>query len=193
MGLTSWAHANTILSFGDAQSLGSLIPGSPADPSDEAGYITNLVGLAAPSTGVVIGSHTYDRTSNNGFGVLPAATDVGSVTVVTPPGSASGIDVTGFLYLLGKYGDGVIPGGPSPKADAEPNGGDYVWYVGNLSGLVDIPSDSSTWPGHGHQGLSHWALFNPSTTHVPDGGVTVLLLGAGLCALTLIRRKLGSS
>src|SRR5512143_1734369 len=104
LGLTSRANANTILAFGDAQSLGSLIPGSPSSPSDEAGYITNLVGLAAPSTRVVIGSHTYDRTSNNSFGVLPAATDVGSVTVITPPGSASGIDVTGLTYLLGKYG-----------------------------------------------------------------------------------------
>ncbi len=61
-----------------------------------------------------------------------------------------------------------------------------VWYVGNLSGILTIPLDGPL--GHG---LSGWILFGPGgTPSVPDGGTTVMLLGAALGALGVARRFL---
>jgi hypothetical protein len=56
-----------------------------------------------------------------------------------------------------------------------------VWDVGNLSGSISIPST-----GLGH-GLSGWALFTAPGGAVPDGGTTVMLLGAALGALGVVR------
>jgi hypothetical protein len=48
---------------------------------------------------------------------------------------------------------------------------------------VDIPS------GLGQAaGLSHFSLYK-STTSVPDGGVTLMLLGGALVGLETLRRK----
>ena len=75
-----------------------------------------------------------------------------------------------YSYLFAKY-DGQ-------------NDISQVWFVGDLSGSVTIPLDGPL--GHG---LSGWELFGPGG-QVPDGGSTVLLLGAALSAIGLVRRKL---
>jgi hypothetical protein len=68
---------------------------------------------------------------------------------------------------------------------AGPGGGTAeVWYVGDLSGVINIPSI-----GFGH-GLSGWALFTAPIGAVPDGGTTAMLLGAALGALGVVRRFL---
>ena len=77
----------------------------------------------------------------------------------------------GFTYLLAKY-DG-------------PNGGSAVWNVQGLTGIVTIPLN-----GFPDYGLSHWSLFGPGGGGVPDGGTTVMLLGAALGALGMARRFL---
>jgi hypothetical protein len=74
-----------------------------------------------------------------------------------------------YDYLFAHYG------GP---------GGGTVWFIGNLSGLISIPQI-----GFGH-GLSGWALFGPGVVGVPDGGATVMLLGAALGMLGVARRFL---
>ena len=74
----------------------------------------------------------------------------------------------GFLYLLAKY-DG-------------PNGGDEVWNVQGLTGLMTIPLT-----GFGQYGLSHFTLFGGGT-QVPDGGTTAALLGAALAGMGFLRR-----
>ena len=81
-----------------------------------------------------------------------------------------GIDVTGFDYLFAKY-DG-------------PNYGSEVWYVGDLSGVIDIPQKA------GKYGLSGWTLFTGSGDNVPDAGSTVSLLGAALMGLVFLRARL---
>ncbi len=174
LGLIASASANTILTFGDANSVCSAIPGSSANLSHEAGYINALVPLSAGSH--TIGAYVYGRTTNfQPPAGLPTATDIAAVQSPSGP-SNLGIDITGYRYLLGKYGNA-----------------DYVWFVGSLSGLANIPLlSNSSWDttirgnADGH-GLSHWAVFNP-TAQVPDGGTTVTLLGLGLIGLASIRR-----
>jgi hypothetical protein len=100
------------------------------------------------------------------FGPLPTA-------VFALNGTGTTVDLgnsTLYSYLFAKY-DG-------PKYGAE------VWYVGNLSGIITIPATA------GGYGLSGWTLFGPGGVNVPDGGATVMLLGAGLGAIGLARRFL---
>src|SRR5205809_4845417 len=101
--------------------------------------------------------------SNNDFGPLPQP------AVLALNGTSTTIDLGTDLYsyLFAKY-DG-------------PNYGSEVWYVGNLSGIITIPAMG------GRYGLSGWTLFGPGAG-VPDGGTTVMLLGAALGALGMARR-----
>jgi hypothetical protein len=96
-----------------------------------------------------------------------------NATFVTNGTNATGILVlASYTYLFAKY-DG-------------PNAGSVVWYIGNLVGqTIDIPS---TWNGYG---LSGWTIFGGGNG-VPDGGATVMLLGAALGALGMARRFLMS-
>jgi hypothetical protein len=76
---------------------------------------------------------------------------------------------SGAYYLVAKY-DG-------------PNGGAEVWDISGLSGgdIINLPSKA--W----RHGMTGYALFGAS---IPDGGATVLLLGAALSGLGVLRRKL---
>jgi hypothetical protein len=125
----------------------------------------SLGGLA----NVIVGPHDNSVTrSNNDFGPLPTA-------VFALNGTGTTIDLgngTLYSYLFAKY-DG-------------PNYGAEVWYVGNLSGIITIAATA------GGYGLSGWTLFGPGGQGVPDGGTTVMLLGAAFGALGLARRFLAS-
>jgi hypothetical protein len=107
---------------------------------------------------------TYFR-SGNSFSPLPAAVWAGNLGAVTDVDLGSG----GYYYLFAKY-DG-------------PNYGSEVWYVGGLSGVVTIPATG------GRYDLSGVTLFNTGTS-VPDGGMTLLLLGTALTGLGAARRFL---
>jgi hypothetical protein len=127
-----------------------------------------MIGLALNgSTHVIISPHDNLVTrSNNAFTPLHTA-------VYARKGSTTTIDLgTGlYSYLFAKY-DG-------------PNFGAEVWYVGNLSGIITIPATA------GGYGLSLWKLFGPGVG-VPDGGATVMLLGAALAVLGTARRFMTS-
>ncbi|HEV8419301.1 MAG TPA: VPDSG-CTERM sorting domain-containing protein [Candidatus Udaeobacter sp.] len=62
--------------------------------------------------------------------------------------------------------------------------GTEVWCVGNLNGIVAIPFRSAWYH------LTGWTLFAAVSIGVPDGGVTVMLLGVALGVLALARRFL---
>jgi VPDSG-CTERM motif len=53
--------------------------------------------------------------------------------------------------------------------------------------MITIPAT-----GFGGYGLSGWALFTAPGGAVPDGGATVMLLGAALAAIGVARRFLMS-
>jgi hypothetical protein len=44
---------------------------------------------------------------------------------------------------------------------------------------------------NGKYGITTWSLFDGDPTQVPDGGLTVALLGSALTCLGLLRQKLG--
>jgi len=165
--MLAFSHNATALTIGDSQELGTVFFGIPSGDDDRTAYVNAMIGLSlGGSTHVIIGPHDNLVTrSFNDFGPLP------SPAVFALNGTGTSIDLGSGLYsyLFAKY-DG-------------PNGGVEVWFVGNLSGNITIPAT-----GFGQYGLSGWTLFGPGTTQVPDGGITVMLLGAGLGALGIARR-----
>jgi len=181
LAFTSSASADTTLGFfdpvtltGDVHVVGTVSPAAPADPVSRADYINFLITLGLNTTvthdfGGAEGTQTLYRTTNT-FGSLPQASATGAVS-----GTGTTIDLNAlgtFTYLFAKY-DGQ-------------NDNSVVWNIAGLTGVLTIPAD-----GPLGYGLSGWILFGPTGT-VPDGGTTVMLLGAALGALGMARRYLKS-
>jgi hypothetical protein len=177
--MLAFSHNASALTIGDTQELGKVFFGIPSGDDDRLTYVNAMIGLApGGSTTVILGNPPQSNLvtrSLNTFGPLP--------TAVLPAVNGGGNFVGGnivdlgsglYSYLFAKY-DG-------------PNGGVEVWYVGNLSGIITIPTFGFGPPGTTKYGLSGWTLFGPGGTSVPDGGTTVMLLGAALGALGIARR-----
>jgi hypothetical protein len=127
-----------------------------------------MTALAPGGSGTFAGQN-ITRTTNL-FGSLPAI----PVPSGGVPGSGTTINLNTlgtFTYLFAKY-DGQ-------------NDNSQVWNISGLTGILTIPAD-----GPLGYGLSGWILFNQTAPGVPDGGTTVMLLGAALGALGMARRFL---
>ena len=161
------ANADATLGFfPDTHVVGTITPGAPADPADVATYINFMIALSPGGSGSFSGQ-TITRSTNT-FGSLPTASATGAVS-----GTGTTIDLNAlgtFTYLFAKY-DGQ-------------NDNSVVWNIAGLTGTLTIPAD-----GPNGYGLSGWILFGP-TGQVPDGGTTVMLLGAALGALGMVRRMM---
>ena len=154
------------LAIGDGHELGFVNFGIPSGDADRLNYVNHLIGMALGSQDDAFGQH-FTR-SNNTFGQLPQAVLAGHVN-----GTSTSINLGAgglYTYLFAKY-DG-------------PNYGSEVWYVGDLSGIIEIPATA------GGYGLSGWTLFGTGIPGVPDGGISAMLLGTALGALGLARRFL---
>src|SRR5262245_40566545 len=154
---------NVSLAIGDAHELGTVDPATPQGDADITQYVNFMIGLSLGDSGhVIIGSHDNLVTrSMNDFGALS------SPAVLALRGTGMSIDLAAqgtYDYLFAHYGG---PGG----------GFSEVWNVADLTVTITIPSSAL---GHG---LSGWALFTSPNGAVPDGGATVMLLGAALGAL----------
>jgi protein with PEP-CTERM/exosortase system signal len=171
------ANANRIpvppsinLTIGDQHELGQVQPATPEGDADITQYVNCMIGLSLGGSGhVIVGPHNNLVTrSMNDFGSLPGP----ATLALRGTGTTINLGTQGtYHYLFAHYGG--------------PEGGfAEVWYVGNLSGTISIPSI-----GFGH-GLSGWALFTVSGGAVPDGGTTAMLLGTALGALGIVRRFL---
>ena len=171
------ASANTILGFfpGDTHVVGTVTPGAPANSASVKDYINYMITLSLGASvthdfGGAEGIQKITRTTNT-FANLPTASATGAVT-----GTGITIDLNlygTFTYLFAKY-DG--------QRDIS-----EVWYIGGLTGQITIPMFGPK--GHA---LSGWILFGPTGGSVPDSGATVMLLGAALGALGMVRRFLMS-
>lgn len=176
LGVALQANAATTLTIGDGNDLGLITPNHPANPTDSAAFINILLDQALGSGPTVVGANAYLRTLNDpAFGTYPDAVLPGFVEFGE---EVTDIDLgSGFMYLLAKY-DGQ-------------NYGSRVWYVGGLTGEITIPLN-----GLGDQyAVSHTYLFNPAPDNppgepVPDGGLTVALLGLALTGIGFLRRKM---
>jgi len=154
----------TALSIGDSNELGSLWPGvqKKTDNRDKATYVNHMLGMALGAVEVSHGQ-VYFR-SDNRFKYLPTAESAVSGTGRTIRVRTGGL----YTYLFATY----------------EGHGSEIWYVGNFRGVITIPFLAA-----GHH-LTGWTLFGPSGTGVPDGGVTVMLLGVAIGVLALARRFL---
>ena len=171
------ASADTILGFfpGDTHVVGTVTPGAPANPAGVKDYINFMITLSLGASvdhnfGGAEGIQKITRTTNM-FANLPTASATGAVT-----GTGITIDLSlygTFAYLFAKY-DG--------QRDIS-----EVWYIDGLTGQITIPLLGPK--GHA---LSGWILFGPTGGSVPDSGATVMLLGAALGALGIVRRYLAS-
>ena len=152
------------LGIGDSHQLGFLWPGiqGKTDNQNKATYVNHLLSMAVGAVDVASGE-VYFRSSHD-FKYLPSA---GSG--VNGGGRAINLRTGGlYTYLFATY----------------KGYGSEVWYVGNLKGLITIPFLAA-----GHS-LAGWTLLAPGGTGVPDGGITVMLLGVALGVLALARRFL---
>lgn len=167
--------AVTPLTVGDSRYVGSITDGIPPNVTNESNWVNYLITLSAGQV-VLAGapantypSETFSRAGSTVAG-LPTPATYGDKD---DSGPFPSIVTTGFSYVLGKYGNSEEVGAQQVS---------YVWYVGGLS-EVSIPT----------AGLSHVTRFTATNSDIPgtpDGGSTVALLGLGLAALALARRKL---
>jgi hypothetical protein len=173
--MLAFTHNASALTIGDGQTIGYVYYGIPSGDADRENYVNDLVGFynsgcaSGTDCGTAHGQLYHMVNGSPAFGVtLPHAIWAADGTSTTINLGTLGT----YNYLFAKY-DG-------------PNQGSVVWYVGNLSGSITIPA---TWNQYG---LSGWSLFGPGGAGVPDGGTTVMLLGAALGALGMARRYLRS-
>jgi hypothetical protein len=163
----------------DDYGIGTIVPGTPASPADELGYVQTAVsmwnGATAPGT---YNGNTYSLLSG---GKVPTPLTAPTLLPSNDQNfNGSGNTATislgngGYEYLLTRWG-----------------GGDILWYVEGLSGNVTVENDLVS-PGAVNTGLSHFALFgdenNPPPT-VPDGGSTAAMLGSVLVVMGTFGRK----
>jgi hypothetical protein len=161
--------AATALTFNDAHVVGTITPATPVNPGVVSAYINYMIALAPGHSGTFPNPPTQTITrSSNTFASLPNALVPGAVTGF---GTTINLGAGVYSYLFAKYAQNDVS---------------QVWYVGNLSGIVTIPA-----LGPRGRALSRWKLFPPGG-QVPDGGATVMLLGAALGALGMARRFLKS-
>ena len=135
-------------------------PGGPDGNSSEAAELAFLNSTVIPGK---LAEYPF----------LPTATS-GTPNIETPSGPTSIIlyDLDGWTYLKLKWGN--------------------YWQYFYILGTTDPTPFASPVPnpaGEGSLGLSHYTLFG-HTAKTPDGGSTLLLLGAALFGLGLVRRRL---
>jgi hypothetical protein len=165
------------------------ITDSQANPTDVAQLVSDIswgFGRNISSTGISITSATGPGI-NIGSG--------GSTSPGTVSSTAWAVD-TGFHIsaLGGGQPTGLIIG-PGPYSNANgsiaANGPHNPFYNGTATFTLNIPGLLATDVVNGVQfSFGTTAGVNIPGTSVPDGGTTVLLLGAALSGLGLIRRKL---
>jgi len=152
------------LQMGDSHEVGCLWPGVQKKSGDQkrATYVNHLLGMSLGAINFANGQ-VYFR-SNQAFTSLPAATQASN-----GGGRVISLGTGGlYTYLFATY-HGY---------------GSEVWYVGNLRGIIMIPFLA------GRAYLTSWTLLGVASGAVPDGGVTVMLLGVALGVLALARRFL---
>lgn len=173
--------------------LGTVFPGTPNSPENGLRQVTYLVtkynlGLA---DGTNLGNYADDPQTE----VYTLYRPDGAPTTLTAPVAASAANISGPspLVNLGNFTYEYILFSQASKT--------WIYYIGDIgaNNIINWGGNPLTDPDisseNGSQ-ISHYLLFNqktptPTTHSVPDGGSTVLLIGAGilLAAFTARRKK----
>lgn len=172
--LAAWtiqARADTIdIDF----AFGSATPASPSGLSSEEQRLGHLINLYNGTPSIAPDGNAY--ASLSGANVPPAPLPVwdGTSTGQLGGGAASfNLDVTGWEYLMVKYANVA-----------------YFYFVGDLTGIHLVNNDVVSNDNGVPQNASHYRLFGGNDDNrVPDGGMTLMLLGAGLSGLGLVRKS----
>jgi hypothetical protein len=169
------SNPDIALTFDDAHELGTILNDFPEGLGDRVKMVNFLLALALGASGhdIINGHDALETRTFNVFAGLEPAVKAGFKN-----GGSTTIDLgTGgiYCYLFAKY-----------------SGGDeeslrFVWFVGDLSGIITIPE-----LGPNGRHLGDWTLLQCRAAGVPDGGATVMLLGLGLSAIGVARRWLMS-
>jgi hypothetical protein len=161
--------ASAVTIFATSDALGRVQNGVAADAVSDANMVNTLVAMAnGTSTAPYIDPTKIYTLISDPVPLLPLAVFVSTSAV----GGDSSVDIGagGYAYLTIKY-DGA-------------NGSELVYFIQGLSGVISVPSSDLG------NTKNQYSLFNSTQggTGVPDGGATVLLLGAGLTLLAFARR-----
>lgn len=183
IGLSS-ASALT-LSVGGAHYLGAIVDGNPPG-SNEINWVNQLGNLTnsnpTPTTNPT--GETLYRLSAT-FTNLP---DASSFVKTDNPAQGTYLVGANSLYLLGKYGTFTLPTSGTGQVS-------HVWYIGDIlvGTELRLPGFSGTSPTT-NDPLSHDTIFNGTRPtivtppSVPEGGVSLMLLGSALLGLAAVRR-----
>ena len=110
---------------------------------------------------------------------LPTPTTVAGQTGLTggTGGNSISLNVTGYDYLFFHWG-------------GQNSGWVQAFYVGGSTGDFSFNSSAiGTGSGPSVGGLSFYSFYGPTTNSVPDGGTTIMMLGATLSGLSLMVRR----
>lgn len=156
------------VSYGDANYVGLINDGIPSNPGNEVIYINDLIQLDPGDSPETCGTETCDRIGSTLAGPFDPAVLTGSDK---DESETNTVTVTGiFKYLLGKYDQNQA--------------GSMVWYFADgFTGDVTLPP---TLNGHG---VSHISWYNEVGDNGAPGAAGLGLLGIGLFALGLIKRR----
>lgn len=167
------------LSFAFSQSglcaylVGSIDPGSPASMTEEIDYVETLLGMSANDELIEPINSNNDRTFTTfdyDAAVVPIV--VADYVKYDPPSNPA--SVSGYGFVLAKFGNTS-----------------WVWELSSGE-TFEVPQQFNGVSNTGN-GISHYSVFNKTTTRVPDGGATVALLGISLLGLGAARRFLGKA
>jgi hypothetical protein len=205
LSLTQWADAAPLeMTYNDGMNMsspnlfGTVIPGTQSGGQvDRDVLMTNqLVGMTTGQQGTFVVNGTtslYSRSFNDFGSPPPTAVPGGAVFATGIQNGSTPVNVslgTGFTYLVVAY-DG-------------PQGSVAIFNVAGLTGSVDLFRYAkieivngvatgnligSNVAAQDFKLMTGWTLLNP-TGSVPDGGTTVMLLGAALGGLGVARRFL---
>lgn len=173
LGASAWllGTAANALTINDPGVVGSIYTGTQSsNVPNEIDWANYLLGLGANASPTADGNTPLDGATedyatgvNDYNGTLTGGTQVGP-----------GADLSAFLWVLGKYNG--------------QNAGYVLFYMPDYG--TSIPQyPASLWTTNPTQyALSHATGFGKRS--VPDGGLTVTLLGLALGGLAYVRRKL---
>jgi hypothetical protein len=152
--------------------IGTVINATPSSPTDEVNYSNQLITMYNTDPNIL----TATTLGNDFFLADPMSINVpgedldlvvlaGSLTSDPPTFPSDG----GYDYLFAKFG----------------GFGALFWVGGETVDGISLTPPEGVEGG----GLSHYVLFNPGTTQVPEAG-TLMLLGFGLAGVGTLRRFL---